>query len=246
MYIKILQRALLSAGLLFSARAVAALFSPLDGLDLAPGTTYRYAFVTNGVTSPTSTGIGVYNTFVNAQANLPGSEFEGGGIIWYAIASTRTVSAATNIGTFTDPVYLVTGVPVADGGSADLWDGSLDNPLNLTQFSTNPTPVAVGTGTASDGSSDSRSLGRPLVRVGDSGRLDTGWISAASASNKIDVRLYAISEQLIVPVTAAEVPIPPTVTLLAFGMFAFAGRRIVHRPMAGPTTGQPQRTRQMP
>src|SRR4051812_31402081 len=73
--------------------------------EVAPGTTYRYLFVTDQFDTVlgTSSNISTYNTFVNNVANnigFSGSVLASLNTTWVAIASTESVSAFSNIGGF--------------------------------------------------------------------------------------------------------------------------------------------------
>lgn len=122
---------LLAAALAGGAEAGTVVTVPTD---LNPGDQYRLVFVTNGARNALSTDIADYNDFVTAQANLS-TELAALGTTWFAIGSTSTVSARDNTGTDAGggvPIYLpVAGdLSIADD-YADLWDGTIDNPLNI-------------------------------------------------------------------------------------------------------------------
>jgi hypothetical protein len=101
---------------------------------LPPGSQFRYVFVTSGTIDAVRTSIDYYNTFVNTKASA-GSQTRDITGAWAAIASTAAVSARTNTAT-TDtggvPIYRVDGTLVANN-YADLWNGSIANPINVDQ-----------------------------------------------------------------------------------------------------------------
>ncbi|MEA5509699.1 hypothetical protein VB715_07970 [Crocosphaera sp. UHCC 0190] len=102
--------------------------------NLAPGSQFRYVFVTSETRDPSSTDISDYNTFVNNVAVL-GTETSNIQGDWKAIVSTATTNAKVNTNTLGDagvPIFRVDGVKVADDYS-DLWDFSIDNPINITE-----------------------------------------------------------------------------------------------------------------
>ena len=73
---------------------------------LSPGKHFRFAIVTDGGTTATSSNIADYNSFVNTQAG--GATYNSSVVTWFAIASTAGVNAIDNVGQTEDPVYLVT------------------------------------------------------------------------------------------------------------------------------------------
>jgi hypothetical protein len=84
---------------------------------LSLGDTYRLVFVTSAVTDATSTDISYYNNFVTTAADAVPA-LAALGATWTAIASTETVSAATNIGVSTSGIYSLNGLEVAAGTAA--------------------------------------------------------------------------------------------------------------------------------
>jgi len=111
--------------------------SPAGGVVIPTGLTegdpYHLAFVTSGTRTGNSTDIAVYNTFVQDQAamnsSLTGTNV---GVTYTAIASTETVDASDNA-LVEAPIYLLDGTTKVADGFSDLWDGTLDAPLDLTQ-----------------------------------------------------------------------------------------------------------------
>jgi hypothetical protein len=184
---------------------------------LAPGTHFRFVFVTDGTRDAMSTTIGDYDTFVNTQAG--GATYNGVPISWQAIGSTESVSAINHIsGPQTDPVYLSTGTEVATSTTTNtmgLWSGTLlhqiDSDLSGTTISD-----SVWTGTNSDGSGKAHTaLGTPLPTIGLSFRLSSSWTDAAVESQAFPHRLYAISPDLVVP---SSVPEPSSWLALGIGL----------------------------
>jgi hypothetical protein len=101
--------ALLCSGLDAGVRAQAGpvLTTPAG---LSPGQSFRFAFVTDGITGASSSNIADYNNFVNSQAG--GATYNGVVVTWIAIASTSTVNAIDNVGQTATPVYLADGTRV--------------------------------------------------------------------------------------------------------------------------------------
>ncbi len=106
--------------------------------DLAPGFSYRLAFITSTATDATSTDINYYNTFVsNVAGGVP--QLAALGTTWKAIGSTASIDARDNTGTNPAstgvPIYTLAGVRIANN-NADLWDGEVHNIINLTELGT--------------------------------------------------------------------------------------------------------------
>jgi hypothetical protein len=221
---------IVGAGLLLSVASVQAayVFAPLTDLGLSPGDTYRYAFVTSTTRDGTSQALTDYNAFVQNAADASGSVFNGSGITWKAIVSASSGQASDNIGgVFTHPIYRVDGATIATS-SADFWDGSIANPISITESNGTLSDI-VWTGTDSNGSFSSAVLGSgPFVRQGNSGSTSATWISDVNANASVSRHFYAISEELQVP--TASVPVPPTAVLVGLGLVAAAmGRRRLRR-----------------
>lgn len=99
--------------------------------DLNPGDQYHLVFVTSTTRDARSSNIADYNQFVQKAAEAVGLH----GVKWRAIASTPSVHAIDNIAlTPGVPIYRFDGMRVADS-SKDLFDGSLLNPINVTETS---------------------------------------------------------------------------------------------------------------
>jgi hypothetical protein len=200
---------------LFPFRADASVFVPLG---LNPGDMYHLAFVTRDRLDATSFEIADYNAFVQAQAalnpSLTGTDM---GVEWHAIASTPSVAARDN--TFVEaPVYRLDGVKIADG-FADIWDGTLDASLSVTQFVLPSEFLRSWTGTFfSDGTQIS------VFALGVSGGTPiTGVIQAttsARVSSSVDDpaflhAFYALSDKLTVPRASAVIPEQESVMIWA-------------------------------
>lgn len=189
---------------------------------LNPGDKYYLAFVTQGTRNATSTAISDYNNFVTSEAARAGSITEFYGLRWFAIASTAIVDARNNaIIDAGVPIYLLNGTTKVADGFADLWDGTLDAPLNLDQFGAfGPTRAWAGTG--QDGLRIAGlELGQSSARVGVVGESDGNWITGAGTTvTTTTYSFYAVSEQLVV-----AVPEPCSCALLTAGAAVLAVRR---------------------
>ena len=199
------------AACLVSASVASAAFVP-PGLPV--GAEYQLAFITDGARSGDSADITIYNGFVTAEASLnPTLTGAGGGVDWFAIASTASDDARDNaaVGAST-PVYLLDGTKIADGFN-DMWDGDLDAPLNVNQFGSVVPNTSVVTGTKDNGEgadpagSDQLTLGfGGNIGVGFMNPDTTRWVQDGTLGYTTPRPFYAISSTLIVvpePVSAA-------------------------------------------
>lgn len=171
---------------------------------------YRLAFVTRDADDAESDGIDNYNEFVTAQAALAGDL---PAATWKVIGSTAAVDARDNIacGAACDalPIYLVTGVKVADS-SAQLFGGGIGQPIEADQFGTvlNFDDNYAWTGSNGDGTSDvGQTLGSDEVAYGcvDSSGRNFHFNCFQDASD-INYRFYAISGSIESDVTPVPAP----------------------------------------
>ena len=224
--------------------------------DLAPGSQYHIVFVTSGLTTATSSAMAHYNNFVTQQAGSSEGQLEGlpAGLTWSAIVSTGDVNdgspfiaARDNIGGPSDlPIYNTNGQLVANG-TADLWDASLDSPINYNQWGDEENYGRVWTGTGTDGgiarvpTGYPRSLGMTWVYGGVSNQVDYDWVAGDTwrvYSGTLGA-VYGFSSPQTVP--GAVVPEPSSLLTFAGPMlilFVFSGyvrrrrniRAVVGRP----------------
>jgi hypothetical protein len=207
---------------------------------LSPGDQYRLVFVTDGARTVLSSDIGDYNAFVTAEAVLS-SELAALGTTWTVIGSSDAGVDArdnTNTNPTTDgpgvPIYTLTDLIVASGYN-DLWDGSIANPINITQTGTvldDTTGDFIATGSLADGTVSGFGAFPQAYGFGDTfdGNVEIGWATKtdarwvyqdAAADNFRNRRFYAMSDVL----TVASVPEPATFALLGLGMAGFAAMR---------------------
>ena len=203
----------IGAVLLLSAGAASAdIITQPVGLN--PGDPYRLAFVTSGTRDATSTAIADYNTFVTNAANAV-PELVALNTQWFVIGSTGTVSANVNTGTTVRPglpIFLLDGSKLVDD-YGDLWDASIDVPLNRTEIATVlGEATGVFTGTNSFGNIDGMPLGNsPDVTYGRADLADNQWIRRQNQSASNTKHFYALSAPLTV------VPEPASLSVLGLG-----------------------------
>ena len=114
--------------------------NPLIPVGLRPGDSFHLVFATSNTTNRDSGGgadnfpISQWNTFVDnaaAASTITAIKPTLTAINWKAIVSTKDVDARDNA-LVEAPVYRLDGSRVA-AGYADLWDGSIEIDLRLTQ-----------------------------------------------------------------------------------------------------------------
>ena len=181
-----------------------------------PGaTSYEIAFVTSQGTTATSTNIADYNQFVTAEANQD-PILAGLRVSWHAVASTSTVSAASNAPASGVPVFNTDGQLVT---SQNLYAIPLLSLIDDDQFDDIapwPWGSSVWTGSNWDGSIFTEfplgGNGSPFPGWAGIGSVSGGavdqWIQENSAQTSSVLPLYALSSPI-------PVPEPATGTLLA-------------------------------
>ena len=220
---------------LFSARAAvpawraipvlfAALLAPLATAgpivplppSLAPGSAYRLLFVSFGTTTANLTNISSYNAFATAEANsVP--ELAALGSNWVIVGGTTALTALTNMGSSTAPVYDLAGNLVGASMAAVCAATNISShgPVTINQFG--DTYLGnVWTGTSDSCGAQSRALGgngAGEVRMGSTEESNSNWISAANGNRNSSLPIYVLSAELTAPV-----PEPGTVVLLGMGL----------------------------
>lgn len=206
-------------GLVF-ALAPAAQASHLTGpggiispVGLALGEKYHLVFVTSGYSSDaTSPSLATYHAAVNTVAD--GSSLtDMPEVTWYCIGSTATENA---IDLFSDasPIYLLDGTTQVSATYALMWNGSIDNAINISESGPDSGPISVDpwTGTGKEGLAWEFPLGSAVIcRRGSTWSSGEQWISSGDRGVTEIRELYGMSEELTV------VPEPATMALLGLG-----------------------------
>ncbi len=198
---------------------------------LSPGDQYRLAFVTSTSRDATSIFISVYNTFVTTAANSQ-PDLLALGVKWRAIASVFAGAphdARDNTGTrfpgLNDaPIYLLDGITKIADGNLDLWDGTIDAPLNIFEDGTlAPSRLSVWSGTLPDGTSQPLgfNLGDATPVLGRTDVFSDFWIQLGTAPKTGEFSLYALSDVI----TVVTVPSPGALILFGSGLACLAALR---------------------
>ena len=185
--------------------------NPATGAPWALGDQYRFVFHTSATTTATSADIATYNAWVQGLANASTAYDIGAdeGVTWKVIGSTATVHARDN--TSTNPtvetghaIFLLDGSTVVAKDYADLWDGSIQHIINITEqgvvYAYWPWTGTKTNGTARTGGSD----GNPLGSTGEVGQANasstTDWIwrvwTMDPPTNQMP--MYALSDPLVI------------------------------------------------
>jgi hypothetical protein len=167
------------------------------------------------MTPALSSDIATYDAFVTAQADEI-ADLVNLETAWRVIGSTPTISAKFHTGTDNTPPG-INGVPIyrLDGALIatdydDLWDGSLQNPLQIAQDGSLVVSWGSWTGTRTFGRAiPGDELGAADLTVVDGAPFGTGpnWIETGAFGAINPQHLYAISDVLTVPDPTIDVAI---------------------------------------
>jgi hypothetical protein len=203
--------------------------NPATGALWAEGDQYRLVFVTSDRRDATSVFIDDYNAFVQGAAEGSSAFPALADATWKAIASTALVDARDN--TETNPgedgtgvsIFKLNSVRIADNYT-DLWDGSIDSGLNLTEENANSTSHdgawgqyhGVWTGTGSGGTEGS-ALGSASPTVALAGQVNGYWMSRGGDTGTKLAYVNAMSEPLTMrgPVTVLNQEVTDVVSTQA-------------------------------
>ena len=199
--------------------------------NLPPGSQYQLIFYTTNVTAATSSDIGYYNSFVQADAAIDPSLPS---VTWNAIISTATIDAVTNAPNPELPVYDVDAYLVAPAVSAhginnlytDVYSG-YPHPIG-NEFGTYNAPYQgnIWSGGGADGKEwlgdfgvGTNQSGVSLAEVG-----TREYIGGGGSFNEANLwPVFALSAPLTIPI-----PEPATVTLLGSAVPLLVGWRLIH------------------
>jgi len=225
---------LLAAVLLVAAADRVARAGPLEDVD----NPYHVIFATSvevGVSVNDSIGqlndIGGFTsadwlcTFRAYSAGLV-PDWDGVTPVYRALLSTDDVDARDHVA-IAGEVRNLHGDLLADD-AADLWDGSLDNPVGYDEFATaitSDTEVWTGTGDNGTASSDTcDSWTNPAAAFGTFGSMDQtskNWVADGDLGCNETARLYAVSPLY-------EVPEPASLALFTLSALLIIARRRRH------------------
>lgn len=204
---------------------------------VGPGESFRWVFVTSGLTAAVSPDITYYNWFINDWLMPPiaATPIYGvagkdtlGEIQWKAIVSTPTTNAIDNMVSSSTPIYTPLGTRVADT-TQGMFDSPLLAPIRFTEWGEEPQTQLplVWTGTQWDGTKDPvYMLGGPNQAGVVGVRTWTGsfWVDFATEEAPKLYPLYAISEELTL------VPASSALMLAATGLLSMLGlKRLRHK-----------------
>ncbi len=214
-----------------AARADLILTAPAG---LGPGQQFQIVFVTVGTTQAESTNIGTYNSFVtnDADTQANGNVYYNGQLVTFsAIGSTSTVSATSNIGVNSAPVYSADGTLIADNtttSAGGLWSGTLLAGIDEDLSGKLSSAGLVWTGSLGDGTpSNDAELGGPttVTQLGFVGHATSDWATGAASAFDNEFPMYGISNVL----TVATAPEPSSMLLSLMGLGSVIGWRLARR-----------------
>lgn len=205
---------------------------PVVPAGLSPGDKYHLVFVTDGTIDALSSNIDDYNDFVQSEAELnPSLTGTDVGVQWSALASTPGVNARDNavVGANT-PVFLLDGTTKLADGFNDFWDQFLLAPVDIDQYNQQVPTTLVWTGSMANG------MGSATFELGGSGQAtvqgstqfsNTFWFFNSSSDPNNEAPLYALSQELTVPVPepTAMITFAIGIGCLAVGGYVRSGRK---------------------
>jgi hypothetical protein len=173
---------------------------PTNGVPWQAGDVYHLAFVSSTVTNMSDRNdIHFWNEYVNtlsAASGLPGVS----NLTWKVIGSDTAHHARDNA-LVTAPVYLMDATTKIADGYAYIWNGSIDNPLNIDENgNAGSGDVGVWTGTGSTGTSGgSRSFDgtdATYCRRGERTQVSGYWLHRDDKNRTENKHLYVLSQPI--------------------------------------------------
>ncbi|GEA13260.1 hypothetical protein [Alteromonas sp. KUL49] len=212
--------------LAYAAKASASIVTLPTGI--AAGDSYRLMFVTSLTTTASDWGQESsrtrMNSFVTSIANTQ-AQLVALNTTWNAVWSTPTVSAKdntetneTNASHESAPIYLLDGTTIVADDNADLWDGSVDNFINITETGST---ISAWVWTATDRGSDVFAGYGGLVEFGLTNNTTGYWVERNVRPRTESYHVYAISDVI----TVAQVPTPATFTMIFAALLGIFIRR---------------------
>ena len=191
---------------------------PTNGVPWQAGDIYHLAYVSSTTVNMTDRyDIHYWNEYMNtlsAASGLPGVP----NLTWKVIGSDTAHHARDNA-LVTAPVYLMDATTKIADGYAYIWNGSIDNTLNIDENGNDGAgDVGVWTGTGSTGTSGgSRSFDgtdATYCRRGERTQKTSQWIHRDDKNRSENKHLYGLSQPIRIASGAADTnsPLPNTMT----------------------------------
>ncbi|MCX6595244.1 MAG: hypothetical protein NTV70_02615 [Acidobacteria bacterium] len=209
-------------GLLYAAATAGPIVTLPNGL--GPGDTYHLMFVTSSGHDAMSPNIGIYDNFVQSQADAS-APLAALSLKWLVLGSSPTIDAIDHVA-IQGPVFRLDGKRVATG-SADLFDGTIENTVSIDPFGNSLTNVVM-TGTGKNGKKNLPfGNGSQDVWVGHNPNVGSQWISySTNRPWGTSSSFYGISAAIQIPLPTPE---PGAAVLLAGGLTALGARKFSGR-----------------
>ena len=208
--------------------------NPATGESWAFGDTYRLVFVTSGTSAATEPNIAYYNEFVQGVADA--SALGLADATWMVIGSTETVNAKVNTSTDSgtgEAIFLVDGSTIVANDYADLWDGGLENPIDLNENG-NLREVRIFAGTTAGGATIADRWFGTTTISNNSLRVETGesndagghWMQQYNSGPTSLHSFYGLSDPLTI---GGGDPNAPTVDA-GVDMITWSGQAVLLAP----------------